>query len=283
MCKGDLKFHPPRSFKCEQNHAVDLAKDNFLYLAKRNKKKGENAAADVAIRARREFFDAGGFHKPYDDIAKEIVMAIRGCPNFDLDFSGAHVLNAGCGEGRTLRSLRSALLKEPGGAHVTFWGTDPSKLSIKLAARRQLDAHFAVSSTSSLPFADGSMDVVACAFAPSPWEEICRVLRPGGAVVVARPGPEHLIELKGESSRREPKQFAAGLGERYERYLEVETYSSADARKLIEMSQLQSNLSSTVLAGLASGLLNVTVDVLTTTHRVWLGTGGYREKPGILY
>lgn len=34
----------------------------------------------------------------------------------------------------------------------------------------------------SLPFADGSFDVVFSCFSPSPWDEFCRVLRPGGAL-----------------------------------------------------------------------------------------------------
>ena len=33
-----------------------------------------------------------------------------------------------------------------------------------------------------LPFADGSFDIVFSCFSPSPWDEFCRVLRPGGAL-----------------------------------------------------------------------------------------------------
>ena len=43
---------------------------------------------------------------------------------------------------------------------------------------------FAAPPRHRLPFADGSFDVVFSCFSPSPWDEFCRVLRPGG-------GPSH--------------------------------------------------------------------------------------------
>ena len=39
---------------------------------------------------------------------------------------------------------------------------------------------FAAPPRHRLPFADGSFDVVFSCFSPSPWDEFCRVLRPGG-------------------------------------------------------------------------------------------------------
>jgi SAM-dependent methyltransferase len=52
---------------------------------------------------------------------------------------------------------------------------------------------------SQLPFFDESLDVVVGIFAPDALAEYARVLRPGGALVLASAGPEHLDTLQDES------------------------------------------------------------------------------------
>ena len=114
------------------------------------------------------------------------------------------------------------------------------------------------------------MSVVFSTFAPSPWDEFCRVLKPGGAVVVARAGSTHLHELRSADEQREaeqpPKQFAAGLAEQYVRVCTEERYSGASAASLLVMEARQQPADEEEL--------RCTVDVIVSTHRVWLGTGG---------
>jgi hypothetical protein len=45
--------------------------------------------------------------------------------------------------------------------------------------------------------ADGSVDLALSVFAPRNGAELARVLRPGGALMVVTPAPEHLCELAG--------------------------------------------------------------------------------------
>ena len=111
------------------------------------------------------------------------------------------------------------------------------------------------------------------------------MLRPGGAVIVARAGPDHLTELRrrllGEASvtRREPKQYPAALAENYLRVRTDETLRGDAATSLLEMTPFVRNAPpeqrSSLHAQVAGGTpLRCTVDLIVSTHRVWLGTGG---------
>ena len=46
-------------------------------------------------------------------------------------------------------------------------------------------------------FSDTSMDAIIRIYAPCKAEELARVVKPGGWVITATPGPRHLMELKG--------------------------------------------------------------------------------------
>ncbi|MBD4054306.1 23S rRNA (guanine(745)-N(1))-methyltransferase, partial [Xanthomonas citri pv. citri] len=56
---------------------------------------------------------------------------------------------------------------------------------------------FCVASSHRLPFSDTSMDAIIRIYAPCKAEELARVVKPGGWVITATPGPRHLMELKG--------------------------------------------------------------------------------------
>lgn len=68
---------------------------------------------------------------------------------------------------------------------------------IRAAAKRYPQVNFCVASSQRLPFSDASFDAVVRIYAPCNAEELARVVRPGGWVITATPGPLHLLELKG--------------------------------------------------------------------------------------
>lgn len=70
-------------------------------------------------------------------------------------------------------------------------------MAIKAAARRYSQVTFCVASSHRLPFADESMDAIIRIYAPCKAPELARVVKPGGWVITATPGPRHLMELKG--------------------------------------------------------------------------------------
>jgi 23S rRNA (guanine745-N1)-methyltransferase len=153
----------------------DRAAEGYFNLTISGRLKGRPAGDDVdMIRARRTVFDAGHYRPIHDAVA-----AMVGTRRPDV------VLDAGCGEGAYLATIDAPVRL----------GTDVSKPAVRLAAKRHRDLRFAVASSFDLPLDDGAVDVVVSVFAPRAFAEFHRVLRVGGAIVIASPGPDHLAGL----------------------------------------------------------------------------------------
>jgi ubiquinone/menaquinone biosynthesis C-methylase UbiE len=104
---------------------------------------------------------------------------------------GDHVLDIGCGPGRSLATLANLA---PEGRVV---GADPSSLMAELAVRHNsalVRAHhveIVMASAASLPFADATFDKALCVHVLYFWNdlapafaEIARVLKPGGKLAL---------------------------------------------------------------------------------------------------
>ena len=286
-----------KHLKCNRGHVTDVAKEGHVFLMPKSKRKSDpevQAAQDAMVRAGRAFYESDGFSTQIDAVAGEVIRAVGLVPPDGVD-DGHHVLNVGCGEGVYLRRLEGLLRAQGAGTPlIELWGTDPSKLAARYAAKRQPNASVAVALPHRLPFADGVFSVVFATFANCPWEEVCRVLKPGGAVIVARAGRRHLDELRhlahtrggGDASLAraarapsEPKQFSSGLAEHYIRSTTEESYQPEVMRSLLAMTpytrhllELEHGVQHSDLEGMTT-----TVDFICSTHRVWLGTGGEPE------
>ncbi|NTW29988.1 MAG: class I SAM-dependent methyltransferase [Candidatus Moranbacteria bacterium] len=106
--------------------------------------------------------------------------------NFPLE--GKTVLDVGCGDGTDCNFYQKA------GAIVT--GVEPSDNFVKSAKRKYPDCSFVVGVGESLPFEDGSFDVVFSKYAvqtspevPRVMSEIGRVLKAGGFLVMLSKHP----------------------------------------------------------------------------------------------
>jgi 23S rRNA (guanine745-N1)-methyltransferase len=104
--------------------------------------------------------------------------------------AGQTLLDVGCGEGTHADSFRIAYEAET-------WGTDISTPAIELAARRFPECHWVIANADrSLPWADGSFDVLTSITARLNPPEFHRLLRGGGRLLVVIPAPDDLIELR---------------------------------------------------------------------------------------
>ncbi|KAL1510175.1 hypothetical protein AB1Y20_006505 [Prymnesium parvum] len=267
---------PPHELRCARGHSYNVAKEGHVHLLPPSRADPLRVQHDQRLaKASRSFWESGGFASPRDAVAAEVARALAA--------GGAdgppRLLNAGCGEGAYLRRL----WEEARGAWQ-LCGTDENKLAVRYAAKRLRGARFAVAAPHRLPLEAGSVDAVLSAFAPAVGpvrEEFLRVLRPGGALIVARGGSTHLEELRrlaGAAPWRPPKELTQGFGENYCRVRTKERVEGVALESLLQMTAFVRDAPPERQAALQrvveSGGMELTVDVIVSTHRIWLGTGG---------
>lgn len=106
------------------------------------------------------------------------------------------LLDAGCGEGHHLAAFQRAYGVDP-------HGIDISVPAIELAARRYSACTWVVANADRfVPYADASFDAITSITARMNAAEFRRVLKPGGRLLIAVPGPDDLIELRREARDR---------------------------------------------------------------------------------
>ena len=160
-----------------RRHCFDFAKSGYLNLTAGHGGKGD---LKESTDARHRFLGKGYYALLANRVAE---LAAKLSPKTILD--------AGCGEGYYTNRLSCI---------TPTFGADLSKSGIDLAAkdakRKNLSALYAVASLFTLPVSDASFDLVTNLFAPCAEDEFCRVLAPGGYLLVVGAGEDHLMGLK---------------------------------------------------------------------------------------
>ncbi|TXS90754.1 methyltransferase domain-containing protein [Parahaliea maris] len=175
-----------RQWLCENNHCFDISRQGHVNLLLAHHKRSKNPGdAKAMLQARRRFLQRG-FYQPLARAMAELIgeQAAPGA-------SSRTLLDAGCGEGYYLRELDEQL---PGSWH--FGGFDIAKDAVLMAAKSNRQHEYVCASSKNIPLEDASVDVVVSVFSPLQFDEIERIVRPGGALLVVGPGPGHLLEIK---------------------------------------------------------------------------------------
>lgn len=190
LCGGPLHAAgPSQALRCRNNHSFDRAREGYWHLlpvqAMRTKAPGDSKEMVAA----RHTFLSGGYYAPFGLALGQLCLAA-------LPETGRppQVLDAGCGEGWYDRAVAEAFARAA--RPVALAGFDISKPAVRLAARALPAARYAVASSFAAPVRDGWADLVLNIFSPMARQEFLRVLRPGGRLIYAVPGPRHLFGLK---------------------------------------------------------------------------------------
>ena len=186
ICKEKLNKQE-KTYACANGHSFDIAAEGYVHLLPPNKMHSKIPGDNKQMVASRRDFLAAGFYQPFSDQLNELV---RECLHAKVPV----VLDAGCGEGYYTGRLYDDLKTH--GFSVEVYGFDISKFAVKAAAKRYRSINFAVGSSFDIPVGSNSADCVINVFAPIVGEELNRVLKPGGFLILAVPGVRHLFGLK---------------------------------------------------------------------------------------
>lgn len=253
-----------RTLRCVAGHSYDVAREGYVNLVT-GKAPGALQGDSAAMVTARRAFLARGFYQP---LAEAIATAVG-------DVKPQVVADFGCGEGYYLHEVTRNI------ASVRAYGTDISKPAVAAAAKVYREAQFVVADTNRfIPLASGSVDAAINVFAPRNAAEFGRVMRPGGRLVVAIPGAEHLASLRerfGLIGIEEDKavKIAAQLAEHFElkqtQHVDCAIeLDGAAATDLLEMTPNARHIDSNTLADIHEGELIMTsahFEVLVFTRR----------------
>lgn len=186
-CGGKLERSDNR-YVCPAGHSYDIAAEGYVHLLPPNKMHAKIPGdTKQMVKSRRDFLETGFYSLFRDELSRIAAQALKGKEN-------PAILDAGCGEGYYTNGIKTHL--ESIGLNAEYSGFDISKFAVKAAAKKYQGIQFAVASIFGIPVAEQSIDLVADVFAPLVPEEFCRVLKPGGTLVLAVPGERHLYGLK---------------------------------------------------------------------------------------
>lgn len=170
-----------RTYKCQQGHSFDIAKQGYVNLLMSNKRSEKRHGDDkVMVLARQSFLEKGYYEPLRAQLCRSAEKYVR---------RGCAMLDAGCGEGWYTEKVSETL-----GCARTF-GIDISRAALIAAAKRG-GMELAVASINDLPLPDASLGLVMSVFAPIDAREFARVLAPGGVFLRAVPLEKHLMGLK---------------------------------------------------------------------------------------
>lgn len=177
VCRQSLNL-TERTWRCEQGHSYDVAKQGYVNLHVVQHKHSKNPGdTPESVDARRAFLQ-GGYYQP---LQQAVVALLK-----QLDIKA--ILDIGCGEGYYTSAMQQVVEQ--------CVGVDIAKNAVQRAAKLNTEVTWVVGTGATLPVLDQSMDACTSLFSPIPQAEIARVLKDDGYLIVVTPASEHLYAMR---------------------------------------------------------------------------------------
>lgn len=177
VCRQSLNL-TERTWRCEQGHSYDVAKQGYVNLHVVQHKHSKNPGdTPESVDARRAFLQ-GGYYQPL----QQAVVALLKQLNVKA------ILDIGCGEGYYTSAMQQVVEQ--------CVGVDIAKNAVQRAAKVNAEVTWVVGTGATLPVLDQSMDACTSLFSPIPQTEIARVLKDEGYLIVVTPASEHLYAMR---------------------------------------------------------------------------------------
>ena len=198
VCGNDVE-REEKSLCCvggAKRHLFDFSSDGYVNLLSPGKGKNARSGDDKAmISARARFLDGGFYNALSQRIGRLISTLAENQGKSEVLFA-----DCACGEGyHTCNILKTTAENSVLSSALAF---DASKYGVSYGVRRASRAKlserafFAAANIFSLPVKDSALDFALSIFAPVAWDEMKRVLKDDGYLIVASSGERHLYELR---------------------------------------------------------------------------------------
>ena len=201
VCREALTLNE-RTWRCANSHSYDVAKQGYVNLHVVQHKHSKNPGdTPESVQARRAFLSAGY----YAPLQQAVVNKVR-------ELCIENLLDIGCGEGYYTDAMQAEVLQ--------CVGVDIAKNAVQVAAKINKNITWVVGTGATLPVLDQSIDLCSSLFSPIPKQEILRVLKPQGYLLVVTPAPQHLYAMREalfeEVKPHEPSKFVEQLSDAFD-------------------------------------------------------------------